>query len=141
MNVDNGNVHTDGMSLDHKIPLSRGGSNTVKNLVVCCHRCNIAKGAMTADEFIRFCDNFDENELNTILDTLYKTPSDERFGLQTVVSLTADSWRDARFKARQMYKGLHKVTGVRFVRDIEGKRIYNIYLNGAGVIKPHRKKR
>lgn len=34
--------------IDHLIPLSRGGSNRVSNLVLSCHNCNLAKGDKTA---------------------------------------------------------------------------------------------
>lgn len=39
-------------TIDHKMPISRGGSNKFDNLVVSCHRCNSEKGAMTAAEYI-----------------------------------------------------------------------------------------
>jgi 5-methylcytosine-specific restriction endonuclease McrA len=32
-------------TLDHLVPLSAGGSHSILNAVVCCHRCNTAKGA------------------------------------------------------------------------------------------------
>lgn len=32
-----------GVSVDHKIPQSRGGSNDLDNLVLCCRSCNILK--------------------------------------------------------------------------------------------------
>jgi hypothetical protein len=38
-------------SLDHKIPLVRGGTNDIANLVPSCLRCNQRKNAQTADEF------------------------------------------------------------------------------------------
>ena len=37
--------------LDHLSPQSLGGSHKNTNLVVACHRCNKAKGAMTLEEF------------------------------------------------------------------------------------------
>jgi 5-methylcytosine-specific restriction endonuclease McrA len=42
-----------GASLDHKIPLCRGGGNTLENLVICCSGCNMKKHNMTEKEFVR----------------------------------------------------------------------------------------
>src|SRR5690606_37713498 len=39
--------------VDHKTPLSRSGTNDIENLVPCCVSCNIAKGSMTAQEFMK----------------------------------------------------------------------------------------
>lgn len=36
---------------DHVIPLSRGGSNWLKNIAPACQHCNDSKGTKTADEF------------------------------------------------------------------------------------------
>ena len=36
---------------DHRIPLSRGGSNTIENIVPACGRCNGRKGQLTEQEF------------------------------------------------------------------------------------------
>lgn len=38
-------------TLDHVLPVSRGGRNQRGNLVAACFGCNQAKGAMTGDEF------------------------------------------------------------------------------------------
>jgi len=38
-------------SVDHKIPLSLGGNDTLENLVCSCVPCNSQKGAMTDTEF------------------------------------------------------------------------------------------
>jgi 5-methylcytosine-specific restriction endonuclease McrA len=38
--------------LGHKIPVSRGGSNTIDNVVPACRPCNNRKLRMTAEEFI-----------------------------------------------------------------------------------------
>jgi 5-methylcytosine-specific restriction endonuclease McrA len=40
------------MHIDHKVPLSRGGSNCLSNLCVTDSKINSAKGAMTEDEFV-----------------------------------------------------------------------------------------
>ena len=38
-------------TVDHMIPISRGGSNTVENVVPACLRCNLRKNRLTAEEF------------------------------------------------------------------------------------------
>jgi len=38
--------------LEHKTPLSRGGSNGPENLALACAPCNLSKGAKTAQEFM-----------------------------------------------------------------------------------------
>jgi 5-methylcytosine-specific restriction endonuclease McrA len=38
-------------TLDHVLPVSRGGRNQRANLVAACLGCNQSKGALTADEF------------------------------------------------------------------------------------------
>ena len=40
------------LTVDHLIPLSRGGGWDISNLVGACSECNSRKGAMSADEFI-----------------------------------------------------------------------------------------
>jgi len=37
--------------IEHKTPLSRGGTNWPDNIVCACASCNLRKGARTADEF------------------------------------------------------------------------------------------
>lgn len=39
------------LTIDHKIPVSRGGNNNRNNLCVACHSCNCSKGAKTPEEF------------------------------------------------------------------------------------------
>lgn len=41
------------MTRDHRIPLSRGGSNDIKNILPACGSCNSSKNALTEDEFRR----------------------------------------------------------------------------------------
>lgn len=38
--------------LDHWEPISSGGGSTVKNVLPCCHVCNVMKNALTGDEFL-----------------------------------------------------------------------------------------
>ena len=39
------------LTIDHKIPKSRGGLNEEKNMQVCCYICNQLKGSLTDKEF------------------------------------------------------------------------------------------
>jgi hypothetical protein len=41
-----------GTTKDHVIPLSRGGDNTIDNIVPACRLCNSSKGAKTLDEWL-----------------------------------------------------------------------------------------
>jgi len=40
-------------TLDHVVPIARGGSDLASNLVACCTRCNWAKGHSPAPDFLR----------------------------------------------------------------------------------------
>lgn len=44
-------------SLDHVVPLSRGGKHDISNLQVLEHHVNTAKGTLTVDEFISLCED------------------------------------------------------------------------------------
>ena len=47
---------------DHRIPVSRGGTNTIENIVPACARCNLRKHVMTEAEFrARLAAERDEN--------------------------------------------------------------------------------
>lgn len=39
------------LTLDHVIPHSQGGSNSEKNLVTCCHKCNSVRADRDVSEF------------------------------------------------------------------------------------------
>ena len=38
--------------VDHKVPVSQGGSSYISNIAIACPKCNLEKGTMTEDEFI-----------------------------------------------------------------------------------------
>lgn len=40
-------------TLDHKLPVSRGGKTQRANLVMACRSCNYAKGTRTTEEFLQ----------------------------------------------------------------------------------------
>jgi 5-methylcytosine-specific restriction endonuclease McrA len=39
-------------TIDHRVPLSRGGTWKRNNLVIACQACNSAKGGMTEEEYL-----------------------------------------------------------------------------------------
>jgi 5-methylcytosine-specific restriction endonuclease McrA len=42
-------------SLDHIVPLGRGGEHAITNVWVVDHQVNIAKGTLTLEEFVTMC--------------------------------------------------------------------------------------
>lgn len=46
---------------DHKIPVSRGGDNSLENLQILTRQANLAKSDLTNDEFIHLCKQVLEN--------------------------------------------------------------------------------
>ncbi len=49
------------LTMDHLLPLSRGGRSTKENLVPCCRECNVTKRSMMPIEWDRYCDQFRES--------------------------------------------------------------------------------
>jgi 5-methylcytosine-specific restriction endonuclease McrA len=45
-------LNVQNFSCDHEVPVSRGGSYSWANVVVCCKNCNEAKGPLLGDEFV-----------------------------------------------------------------------------------------
>lgn len=43
---------TENLTIDHQLPLSRGGTNNLENLVACCQSCNSSKGDRTPEEWL-----------------------------------------------------------------------------------------
>jgi 5-methylcytosine-specific restriction endonuclease McrA len=43
-----------GPNIDHLIPVSRGGDDSLENLALACRNCNYRKGVRTAEEFARY---------------------------------------------------------------------------------------
>lgn len=42
------------ITVDHRIPKSKGGSSEDENLVIACRRCNVEKDSMTEDQYKLF---------------------------------------------------------------------------------------
>lgn len=45
-------INDSNRTLDHFIPLCRGGANVRENVVACCFGCNNKKGSKTYEEFM-----------------------------------------------------------------------------------------
>lgn len=58
-------------SIDHKISLYMGGDNSIENLAIVCHRCNIVKGTMTEKTFMKLLHLIKTHD-PPLLDQLYK---------------------------------------------------------------------
>lgn len=39
-------------TIDHKVPVLMGGTDSIENLVLCCRSCNGSKGARPYSEFV-----------------------------------------------------------------------------------------
>ena len=47
--------------VEHKVPLSRGGSNNIDNIALSCAKCNLSKHTKTHDEFLNELKKIGEN--------------------------------------------------------------------------------
>lgn len=51
LNICGGPVPENAATIDHRHPLSKGGTSQRSNLVVACRRCNQIKGSMSESDF------------------------------------------------------------------------------------------
>lgn len=99
-------------TVDHKIPKSRRGTDSVSNLVACCAHCNTAKGSLfTFEEFYRWVRFFGrpESSHQYKLTNRYKLHSFYNMvkgaGYEKALQLASDKWDNAevivsRYKLR-----------------------------------------
>jgi len=60
-------------SIDHKVSVDIGGDNSIDNLEIVCHRCNIIKGTMTAESFKRLLEISEPlKEKSNLLDNIFE---------------------------------------------------------------------
>jgi len=56
-----GNIfEPDGLTMDHVVPLARGGKSTKDNLVTCCKDCNYRKKTLLPIEWEEYMDSLDK---------------------------------------------------------------------------------
>lgn len=58
---------------DHKVPIARGGDNTINNLQILCTEANQAKGHLTDEEFIELCKEIIQHQGYKIWKPVHKT--------------------------------------------------------------------
>lgn len=64
--------YTEKLTVDHVVPISAGGTNTIENLIPCCSSCNSKKGAKLLDQFVQYLLDREEaaNAASSILPNL-----------------------------------------------------------------------
>jgi 5-methylcytosine-specific restriction endonuclease McrA len=84
------------MTLDHDIPLKKGGDNEISNLVFCCSDCNELKGAMTGKGYRLFRAMLLELSESDAADLLKRL----RYGLSGM-RVAQQSHKNKKIKAQQ----------------------------------------
>ena len=89
------NIPWTDLSLDHKLPKARGGTNNSDNLVWTDFNCNLIKGKLTATEFTELMTFLsDKPFLKQYLTTRLRAAGGVMFG-------TSRKWRRARYHAKR----------------------------------------
>lgn len=92
-------------AIEHRVPISKGGSDDMDNLRLTCGRCNIAKGTKTDTEF-----------LAAIMPQVEKPKSEPMTELQ--MELHNEWWVEVNHLRRQLDALLHpRVTAVKPLTD------------------------
>ena len=55
------NVGSSGLTMDHVVPLSRGGLSKKNNLVACCKDCNTRKKTMLPQEWQEYMESMEKD--------------------------------------------------------------------------------
>lgn len=93
---------TEFLSLDHKTPEFRGGSNEMDNLQTLCRACNGAKRDMTHEEYVT------RNDLVTLLKRPQSTEAENRTEQKETRVTALDDW-PSDFREQFWYDYPHKI--------------------------------
>ncbi len=98
------------VTIDHKIPVSRGGGDVPENKVPACISCNSAKGPMTEEEFRRYgpCGGEWPILRDRIVKRGYGSPMHTKLALE--MAKKTGTKEDLRFLRHAMHKMKTKVT-------------------------------
>jgi len=70
-------------SVDHKIPLTRGGTDTIDNLCLCCYLCNICKGVWTAEEWVELINYIPPERFQVLMKAWFRGRHANKMGRTT----------------------------------------------------------
>lgn len=85
-------------TIDHMLPLSRGGKNDRDNLCAACSPCNGFKSSMTAEEFIEYRKTVPEETLKMLMN---RNPQIRKVAKQTLQFLETPNLTDEEAKIIQ----------------------------------------
>jgi len=60
--ISNNTVKLNSLTVDHYIPIAKGGTTVFDNLRSCCYQCNLKKDDITGDEYIENLDNYSNED-------------------------------------------------------------------------------
>ena len=82
------------LEVEHKIPKSRGGSNSVKNLVMACHTCNKKKDNLTPEEWLAVLKTGKRSEIDKQrVANLEKIIGNKVVSLKDAAMMNATRWK------------------------------------------------
>jgi 5-methylcytosine-specific restriction endonuclease McrA len=92
------------VTTDHKVPISRGGTDAPENKVPACISCNSAKGPMTEEEFRRYGPHGGKWPIlrDRIIERSYSSQMHTKLALE--MARKTGSEEDLRFLRRAMQK-------------------------------------
>ncbi|MDU5261347.1 MAG: HNH endonuclease, partial [Clostridium celatum] len=127
-------------TIDHKIPVSRGGFTIPENLVMSCEKCNIEKGFLTEEEYreykeiadMRVSKNIKVSTLTALINS-YKNESDKvRKEKDKLIKLNNEiakiqlTIRDSKFSASYGYKLCKMLQDNLVEREVVNKNIRDL---------------